>query len=183
MHIHHRRAGERLLAAILLAVLLVPATPARAQPAASAPFDGSWWECRTTRGVGVCEGTFTAQNGARVCGVSKDMSSNYDHSERFVATANGSQARIERICGTIGATLRCAGQAPDGSPNIGWSPSDRSLLVCNGRLRGVGPGEAASCAGGRRNAGLPRAGSSRVREDVLSAEDRAWLDACAAGRD
>lgn len=173
------------IAVILLAALLIPAAPARSQQAAPAPFNGSWWECRTTRGVGVCEGTFLVQSGTRVCGVSGESSSNYNYSDRFVATANGSQARIERMCGNGGTAgiPRCAGEAPEGAPNVGWGTSDRSLLVCNGRLRGIGPGASASCTGGRRDAGLPRARDSRVRETVLSGEDRAWLEACAAGRD
>lgn len=171
------------IAVILLAALLIPAAPARSQQAASAPFNGDWWECRTTRGVEVCDGTFLVQNGARVCGASSESSANYYYNSRFVATANGNQARVERICGTMAATRRCTGQAPEGDPNVGWSTADHSLLVCNGRLRGVGRGESASCTGGRRDAGLPRARSSQVRETVLAGEDRAWLEACAAGRD
>lgn len=171
------------IAVILLAALLIPAAPARSQQAASAPFNGDWWECRTTRGVDVCGGMFLVQNGARVCGVSGESSSNYHYSSRFVATANGNQARIDRICGDDGTAARCAGQAPEGAPNVGWSAAGSALLLCDGRIRGIGSGERASCAGGRRDAGTPRARSSRVRETVLSGEDRAWLEACAAGRD
>lgn len=175
------------IAAILLAAMLVPASAAQPERAVPAPFTGSWQSCEDYRGSSICAWTIMVQNGARVCGMQQDFATNAYYTHRLVGRAEGNRVHFDRICGDSGSETNtyCAGQEPPGlAPGdrvtVGWGRYDRTHSLCNGRLFTAGPGQPASCTGVPRAAGVPRVSASRL---PLTPEDRAWLAACAAGRE
>lgn len=173
------------IAAILLAALLIPAASARTERAAPAPFTGSWQSCDEYQGSSICAWTTMVQRGARVCGMQQDFATNAFYTHRLVGTVQGNRVHFDRICGDPGSETNtyCAeppGLAPGETVQVGWGRYDLTHYICNGRLFTARPGQPASCAGASRAAGVPRVPASRLG---LTDEDRAWLAACAAGRE
>ncbi|MDQ8758125.1 hypothetical protein RCO27_18010 [Sphingosinicella sp. LHD-64] len=175
------------IAAMFLVAVLIPAASARTERATPAPFTGSWQSCEDYRGSSICAWTTMVQSGARVCGMQQDFATNAWYTHRLVGIAEGNRVRFDRICGDPGSETNtwCAGQVPPGIPpeervQAGWGRYDLTRSVCNGRLFTARPGQPASCAGLSRTAGTPRVPASRL---PLSDDDRAWLTACAAGRE
>lgn len=169
-----------------MAILSIAAGIALSAPApasAPAPFDGAWMSCETYRGAEICSYKLLAQRGNRVCGVQRYFATSAYYEQRFVGTAEAGVARIEKICGDPGSETDtyCSGRAPGDAAKSGWGASDDKLFLCRGRLFVASGDEAASCTGVRSGAGMPRVRS--MRGQGPEPEDRAWLAACAAGRE
>jgi hypothetical protein len=147
------------------------------------PFDGAWMSCETYQGASICSYTLMVQKGARVCGVQRDFATNAYYTQRFIATAEGKSARIDRICGDPGSETDtyCAGGAPAGAEKVGWGTSNRTLHACGSRLYGADKGEAFSCAAARPEAGLPKVRT--LSGEGPEPDDAAWMASCAAGKD
>jgi len=147
------------------------------------PFDGAWMSCETYQGARICSYTLMVQTGTRVCGVQRDFATNADYTQRFVATAEGKSASIDRICGDPGSETDtwCAGQAPAGAEKVGWGSSNRTLHACGARLYGADSNQPFSCADARPAAGMPKVRS--LGGEGPEADDKAWIAACARGED
>lgn len=168
------------LALLPFAALL---TGGAAPERASRPFDGAWMSCETYQGARICSYTLTVQKGARVCGVQRDFATNAYYTQRFIATAEGKSARIDRICGDPGSETDtyCAGRAPAGVEKVGWGDSNRTLHACGVRLYGTDRDQPFSCTGARPAAGMPKVRS--LGGEGPEADDKAWIASCAAGGD
>ena len=168
------------LALLPFAALL---TGGAAPERASRPFDGAWMSCETYQGARICSYTLTVQKGARVCGVQRDFATNAYYTQRFIATAEGKSARIDRICGDPGSETDtyCAGRAPAGAEKVGWGESNRTLHACGVRLYGTDRDQPFSCTGARPAAGMPKVLS--LGGEGPEADDKAWIASCAAGGD
>jgi len=171
------------LAALLLLPFGALLTGGAAPEPARTPFDGAWMNCESYQGANICSYTLMVQAGTRVCGVQRDFATNAYYTQRFVATAEGKSARIDRICGDPGSETDtyCAGRAPAGAEKTGWGASNRTLHACGTRLYGADNGEAFSCATARAEAGLPKVGT--LPNEGPEPDDEAWLASCAAGKD
>ncbi|MBL0916390.1 MAG: hypothetical protein IBJ13_13035 [Sphingopyxis sp.] len=171
----------------LAPLLLLPFAALMTGGAASAPtrmpFDGAWMNCEAYRGSSICSYKLMRQTGTRVCGVQRDFATNAYYTQRFIATAEGKNARIDRICGDPGSETDtyCTGRAPAGAEKIGWGASNRTLHACGDHLYGADSGKAFSCAAARPEAGLPKVRT--LSNEGPEPEDEAWLAACAAGKD
>ena len=167
-----------LIAALPFAALLTGgAAPERLR----LPFDGTWMHCETYRGASICAYKVMAQRGTRVCGVQRDFATNAYYTQRFVATADKSTARIDKICGDPGSETDtyCAGQAPTPGAKSGWGPSDRTLHSCGNGLFSAESGTPFTCAGARPETGLPRVGS--LKDEGPDSDDAAWIASCIKG--
>lgn len=171
----------RLAMAIALTIAAGGAASTSAPAQAPAPFNGMWRSCETYQGAEICDYKMLVQRGSRVCGVQGYFATNAYYEQRFVGTVKANVAHIEKICGDPGSETDtyCAGRAPDDAEKVGWGAADEKLFLCNGRLLAASGDEAASCAGVKRQWGLPRARA--LGGDGPSSEDRAWLASCAAG--
>lgn len=168
----------------MVAILSVAAGFAVSKPApaqAPAPFDGGWMTCEEWQGSEICEYKLLAQHGDRVCGLQSYFATNAYYEQRFVGTARGNMAHIDRICGDPGSETDsyCEGQAPNGAEKVGWEATDQTLYLCNGELIGAAGDGAVSCAGVEPGTGMPRARS--LGDHGPDDADRAWLASCAAG--
>ncbi|MBB6427879.1 hypothetical protein [Sphingopyxis sp. JAI128] len=173
----------------LFALALLPASPSL--PASSlhgatvdrGAFNGGWSRCDDDTGVAVCELIYVEQRGTRVCGVSEESSSNYQYRDRFVATATGDRAKLEKVCGEGGSadTSKCPGDSDVSGEAIGWTKSEASLALCNGRLVSNNTGEV-GCGIARERAGLNRSSDAGFI-DNFSVEDKQWLASCIAGQE
>lgn len=168
------------LALLPFAALLTGGTTAEPAPT---PFDGAWMSCETYQGARICSYTLMVQEGARVCGIQRDFATNADYTQRFVATAEGKRARIDRICGDPGSETDtyCAGHAPAAAEKVGWGDSNRTLHACGARLYGADRDQPFSCAGAPTDAGMPKVRS--LGGEGPEADDKAWIASCAAGED
>lgn len=171
------------LASLLLLPFAALLTGGSAPEPASAPFDGAWMSCETYQGARICSYTLMVQKGARVCGIQRDFATNAYYTQRFVATAEGKSARIDRICGDPGSETDtyCTGRAPAGAEKVGWGRSNRTLHTCGSRLYGADSGEPFSCATVRRKAGLPKVRT--LSNEGPEPDDEAWVQSCATGND
>jgi hypothetical protein len=169
-----------LLSALPVAALVTGGAAPQHDPA---PFNGAWMACETYQGANICSYTLTAQRGDRVCGVQRDFATNAYYTQRFIATAKGSRAHIDRICGDPGSETDtyCAGQAPPDAAKVGWGTSDQTLQTCGSRLHSVKDGGDFSCAGARPDAGLPKVRT--LDGEGPEPEDEAWMASCLRGED
>lgn len=168
----------------MTAILSIAAGIAASAPApAQAPvqFNGLWRSCETYRDSEICEYKMLAQRGNRICGIQSYFATNAYYEQRFVGTVKANVAHIEKICGDPGSETDtyCAGRAPENAEKVGWQAYDEKLFLCNGRLLATSGDAAASCAGVKRQSGLPRVRAASG--DGPQPEDRAWLASCAAG--
>ncbi|MDJ0275893.1 hypothetical protein QLH51_03635 [Sphingomonas sp. 2R-10] len=137
------------------------------------PFSASWQRCETYRDASVCAWIAMAQKGLRACAVRQDFATNAYYTHRLTGTATGNRVHFDRICGDPGPETDsfCAGQAPEGVKNVGWTSYDRTLHVCKGHL----VDDPAGC-NGPNGSGMERVSASRL---PLSDADRGWLASCA----
>lgn len=173
------RLPTMAILSIAAGISLSPPAPA----SAPAPFDGAWMSCETYRGAEICSYKLLAQRGSRVCGVQRYFATNAYYEQRFVGTVKGGVARIEKICGDPGSETDtyCTGRAPRDAAKIGWGSTDDRLFQCRGRLFSTSSDVPASCQGVTSVMGMPRVRS--LGEQGPQPDDRAWLAACAAGRE
>lgn len=171
------------LAALLLLPFAALLTGGAAPEPTRTPFDGAWMSCETYQGASICSYTLMAQAGTRVCGVQRYFATNAYYTQRFIATAEGKSARIDKICGDPGSETDtyCAGRAPASAEKIGWGTSNRTLHACGNGLYGTDKGEAFSCAAARPEAALPKVRT--LSNEGPEPEDKAWMASCAAGED
>lgn len=168
---------------VILSIALGLSVSSPAPALAPAPFDGAWMSCETYRGDEICSYKLLVQRGSRVCGVQRYFATSAYYEQRFVGTVQGHVAPIEKICGDPGSETDtyCSGRAPRDAENIGWGTSTEKLFQCRGRLFSTSSDAPASCKGVTSGMGMPRVRS--LREQGPQPEDRAWLAACAAGRE
>jgi len=172
-----------LALALLPASLSLPASSLHSATTDRGAFNGGWSNCNDDDGVAVCELIYVEQRGTRVCGVSEESSSTYQYRDRFVATAKGHRAELEKVCGDggSGATSRCPGDSEASGDGIGWTKSEASLSLCNGRLVSGNNGEL-GCGIARERAGLNRSSDAGFI-DNFSVEEKQWLTSCIAGQE
>ena len=173
----------RLSIAVILSIAAGISVSVPAPAAAPTPFDGAWMSCETYRGDEICSYNLLAQRGNRVCGVQRYFATSAYYEQRFVGTVTGHVAQIEKMCGDPGSETDtyCAGRAPRDAAKVGWGPSSERLFQCRGRLFSTSSDAPVSCKGVTSGMGMPRVRS--LGEQGPQPEDRAWLAACAAGRE
>ena len=173
----------RLSTVVILSIALGLSVSSPAPALAPAPFDGEWMSCETYRGAEICTYKLLAQRGNRVCGLQRYFATSAYYEQRFVGTVTGHVAQMEKICGDPGSETDtyCSGRAPRDAAKIGWGTSSERLFQCRGRLFSTSSDAPASCKGVTSDMGMPRVRS--LREQGPQPEDRAWLAACAAGRE
>lgn len=173
----------RLPIVVILSTTLGLSVSSPAPALAPAPFDGAWMSCETYRGAEICSYKLLVQRGSRICGVQRYFATSAYYEQRFVGTVEGHVAQIEKICGDPGSETDtyCAGRAPRDAAKIGWGTSSERLFQCRGRLFSTASDAPASCKGVTPGMGVPRVRS--LGEQGPQQEDRAWLAACAAGRE
>lgn len=173
----------RLSTVAILSIAAAISLSVPAPASAPAPFNGAWISCETYRGAEICSYKLLAQRGSRVCGVQRYFATNAYYEQRFVGTVKDKVAQIEKICGDPGSETDtyCAGRAPRDAAKIGWGTSSERLFQCRGRLFSTSSDAPASCQGVTPGMGMPRVRS--LGEQGPQPEDRAWLAACAAGRE
>jgi len=168
---------------VILSIALGLSVSSPAPALAPAPFDGAWMSCETYRGDEICSYKLLVQRGRRVCGVQRYFATSAYYEQRFVGTVTGHVAQIEKMCGDPGSETDtyCAGRAPRDAAKIGWGPSSERLFQCRGRLFSTASDATVSCKGVTSGWGMR--GVRSLREQGPQPEDRAWLAACAAGRE
>jgi hypothetical protein len=173
----------RLAIVILAATLPLAASASSIKPTRAAPtlpFNGSWIDCETYQGAEICTYKVLAQRGSRVCGLWHEWATNADYDGRLIATAQGSTAKIDKICGRQGSETRTECQSDKSAPAT-WEATNRTLFLCRGALYEARPGEAASCKGVNTASGLSKARGRPAQSPDPSELD--WLTACVSGAD
>ena len=172
----------RLVSLALLPFAAFAAGGAAPEPA-KAPFDGAWMSCETYRGATICAYKRMMQRGTRVCGVQRDFATSAYYTQRFIATADGKSARIDKICGDPGSETDtyCAGQAPASAAKVGWGTSDQTLFACGNSLYSTDNGAGFACSKAAKAAGLPKVRS--LGGEGPEPEDAAWMASCLGGKD
>ncbi len=176
----------RLVTIVSLSIAALGLGVSASKPA-PAPFEGSWLRCDTNAGYRVCGYAQTTQRGQRVCGIEGYVATNSFYHTRFVGTAEGTSARIDKICGRPGSETdtHCADQAPrhlDPSEKVGWGTSRDKFYVCKGRIHGRSDDQLFDCATAVRDAGMPKV-RRLPKSDGPDEIERAWLASCTAGRE
>lgn len=176
----------RLVTIVSLLIAAMGLSVSASKPA-PAPFEGTWLRCDTNAGYRVCGYAQTTQRGKRVCGVEGYVATNSFYHTRFVGTAEGTSARIDKICGRPGSETdtHCADQAPrdlDPGEKVGWGTSRNKFHVCKDWIHSRPGDQVFDCATTVRDAGMPKV-RRLPKSDGPDEIERAWLASCTAGRE
>ena len=173
-NVRHRMSKVLILRWLLAPVLAI--APIAASPGTPRePFNGEW---------DGSEHIYLRQVGRNVCGLWRTTATNREYEGRLLATASGNRLVVTKVCGTPGgrSSTYCPDAAPRGETSVGWSDTQETGLLCDGRLLIV-EGPAGGCPLPAKVLDWDKPVSpsrSRQLDHQFSAFEVAWAQQCAA---